>query len=66
MPDPLVKKRKEMESDTTNKKIKVDTRSKNQEEILKSSTIPLWNTPYEQQVNEIMFFFDRCPAAAIF
>lgn len=48
-PDPLVKKRKEdNESELSNKK--VDNRS--QEERLKSSTIPLWNVPYDEQVNK--------------
>jgi tRNA (uracil-5-)-methyltransferase len=47
-PDPLVKKRKEDSRDSSNKKIKIDNRS--QEEKLKSSTIPLWDVPYEEQL----------------
>jgi hypothetical protein len=43
-----VKKRKEDSRDSSNKKIKIDNRS--QEEKLKSSTIPLWDVPYEEQV----------------
>ncbi|XP_015837917.1 tRNA (uracil-5-)-methyltransferase homolog A isoform X2 [Tribolium castaneum] len=47
-PDPLVKKRKEDSEEGPNKKIKIDNRS--QEEKLKSSTIPLWDVPYEEQL----------------
>ncbi|XP_063916014.1 tRNA (uracil-5-)-methyltransferase homolog A [Zophobas morio] len=47
-PDPLVKKRKENSEEGPNKKVKLDTRS--QEEMLKSSTIPLGDVPYEDQL----------------
>ncbi|XP_044252549.1 tRNA (uracil-5-)-methyltransferase homolog A [Tribolium madens] len=47
-PDPLVKKRKENSEEGPNKRVKIDNRS--QEEKLKSSTIPLWDVPYEDQL----------------
>lgn len=49
MPDPLVKKRKEISADGDDgpdKKPKIP-----QEEQLKNSTIPYWNVPYQQQVS---------------
>ncbi|RZC38967.1 tRNA (uracil-5-)-methyltransferase -like A, partial [Asbolus verrucosus] len=47
-PDPLVKKRNQNSEERQSKKIKIDNRS--QEEKLKSSTIPLWDVPYEEQL----------------
>lgn len=48
-PDPLVKRRNEQDDDEcTTKKIKLDDRP--QEERLKSSTTPLYDTPYEEQL----------------
>ncbi|KRT80105.1 methyltransferase, partial [Oryctes borbonicus] len=47
-PDPLVKKRKDIENNGSNKKFKHDGRSL--VERLKSSTVPLWNVPYEEQL----------------
>ncbi|KAF5277149.1 hypothetical protein FQR65_LT03855 [Abscondita terminalis] len=48
-PDPLVKRRNENDSsEVTTKKFKIDERP--QEERLKSSTIPLWDVPYEEQL----------------
>lgn len=49
-PDPLVKKRKEFSGNgQESKKVKADLTS--QVEKLKSSTIPLWNVPYSEQVS---------------
>ncbi|XP_069702776.1 tRNA (uracil-5-)-methyltransferase homolog A-like [Periplaneta americana] len=54
-PDPLVKKRRQQTQEKQDgqddaKKQKTDDRS--QEERLKSSTIPLWNIPYEEQIQQ--------------
>nr|XP_022905076.1 tRNA (uracil-5-)-methyltransferase homolog A-like [Onthophagus taurus] len=48
-PDPLVKKRKDTEENSPNKKIKSD---KPLLERLKDSTIPFWNITYNQQLEE--------------
>ncbi|KAF5290360.1 hypothetical protein FQA39_LY14743 [Lamprigera yunnana] len=47
-PDPLVKRRNELDDETTAKKVKLDEPS--QEVRIKLSTIPLWDTPYEEQL----------------
>lgn len=54
-PDPLVKKRKDnADNESESKKVKVDNRT--QEEKIKSSTVPLWDVPYEEQVSFFKFF----------
>lgn len=54
-PDPLVKKRRQEAQEKQDgqddaKKQKTDDRS--QEECLKTSTTPLWNIPYEEQIQQ--------------
>lgn len=53
-PDPLVKKRRQESHEKRDgedaKKQKIDDKS--QEERLKASTIPLWNVPYDKQIEQ--------------
>lgn len=50
MPDPLVKKRKnDTENENTSKNVKLDIP---QDEMLKNNTIPYWNLPYEEQLEQ--------------
>lgn len=52
IPDPYVQKRSESvnELEQVNKKQNV-VKTLSSEELLKSTTVPLWNVPYETQVN---------------
>ncbi|XP_034949648.1 tRNA (uracil-5-)-methyltransferase homolog A-like [Chelonus insularis] len=52
-PDPLIKRRIEADADTCNKKIKFDENGEEipTSELVKSSTIPLWDVPYSEQLS---------------
>lgn len=60
IPDPYVQKRSEFMSEleqVNRKQNAVKTLSS--EELLKSITVPLWNVPYEAQVNKYMPAFSN-------
>lgn len=54
-PDPLVRKRKQGNSNDAQDKKKKEMENKSQEERLKDATTPYWNIPYEEQVTTIQY-----------